>query len=352
MKLDFAKIFADYVAATQKKWAHDRSKSVGASEAFGCLRATWFKKRGSEFGFTPDEDAKESWGATRRGDLIENYHVVPAVSGHLPTGRLLYAGEDQETLFAGYNSATPDGIIAGLDRDALADYGIPDIKSDCIMLEIKSIDPRVNLRREKDIHRGQTQVQMGLVRETTDFRPHYAVILYIDASFFDDMDIFVVEFDPEVWSAGKLRAETVFTVSDPAEIMPEGKIGGDCEHCKFTSACALVTTGSIPKDRAKELEQETIAEFEPLMAEYQEAQDAAKAAEKRFEEAKAAIKAQLLVADSKRVKGKGWSVSWYSQNGRKTLDTEKLKEALGVETLDDYTSVGDPFDVVRVTISG
>jgi hypothetical protein len=75
--IDFAEAFHTFVGANQKTWAHDRTKSVGASEAFGCLRKAWFSKHE-----TPkDPEYKESWGALQRGDLIEQHFAEPAVRG-------------------------------------------------------------------------------------------------------------------------------------------------------------------------------------------------------------------------------------------------------------------------------
>ena len=58
-----------------------------------------------------------------------------------------------------------------------------DIGADCLLLECKSIDPRVKLDAPKPEHRYQVIVQLGVVRETTEFQPRYAIISYIDASF-------------------------------------------------------------------------------------------------------------------------------------------------------------------------
>ena len=119
MRLDFDQIFDDYIAANQKVWSHDRSLTVGASEAFDCIRKTWFVKRGAEFGFVENE-GEERWGAMERGNLIEEHFVVPAVLGHLPApAELLGAGDDQETIILGRSSAhltdlSPNWIVMPL----------------------------------------------------------------------------------------------------------------------------------------------------------------------------------------------------------------------------------------------
>jgi len=387
MRLDFEAMFSAYVAGTTKSWEHDRSKTLGASEVFGCLRKAWFKKRAIEFTeriqigmdtvedgvdvidgieyprfvetptyadvdrYPPDEDTEESWGAMRRGDILEAHFVVPAIRDNLPKGKLIFGGNDQKTFIEGYNSATPDGIIIGIDRDALANYGVPDIGTSCIMFEIKSIDPRVTLKEEKAIHHGQTQQQMGLVREKTPYKPNFAVILYVDASFLDKIKVFVVEFDEESWAAAKHRANEVYTTDDPAKIMPEGRLDGECAFCIFTKSCAIVTNGTIPDDNSKLIakDEELLVEFDPLAAEYQECQRAAKEAEKAFEQVKMKVKTELALIGSRKIGGKKmrrlYSFSWSPRAGQKRLSTALLQEALG-EDLDAFKAEGNPFDVL------
>lgn len=375
MKLNFASIFEDFIKSNQKVWSHDRGLTVGASEVFGCLRANWFKKRSKDFmdavlvgqnddgvdvfetrpRYPVDEDDTESWGATKRGDLIEAHFVVPAVRDHLPgRAKLLFAGAGQQTLFVGHNSATPDGLIIGLDADALVDYGIEDIGSDCVMLEMKSIDPRVNLREEKSIHFGQVQIQMGIIRELTEHKPNFAVILYVDASFMDNIKVFIVKFDENEWRVAKDRAATVFEIDDPAEIRPEGKIDGTCEYCSYQRSCAFVTVGTMPAKEAK-VSDEVVEGAHVLVLQRQEIQDQIKALSGELELKNYEIKDYLHDHGTKRIGVKGsWGVSHYSQKGRKGLNTKALIEAAVEAGLDiePFQTEGNPFDVLRVTFTG
>jgi len=348
--LDFKQIFNDYIADTQKKWAHDRSTTLGASEVFGCIRKAWFSKRGAEFGYEKDPDYEESWGATRRGDLIENFHVVPAMKYLPPPAEIKYAGEDQETIVLDRNSATPDGLITGLTKDALKNYGVDNIKSNCIVLEIKSIDPRVNLKAEKDIHHGQTQVQMGIIRETTKFRPHYAVVLYIDASFLDDIKVFVVEFDEKKWEVAKKRAGNVWSIDDPKKLTPEGKFDGSCEYCPYTHACAFVTNGMIPETLAKKGKFVAVDDklLETLLASYGAITEKKKAVEADYELIRQQIKERLVEVGDSRVQTDRGKVSWSKQKGRETLDTEAM-EADGID-LGRYKKEGAAFDKLTITL--
>lgn len=352
--LNFKDIFSGFIDANQKEWAHDRSESVGASEVFGCERQAWFKRFGEKNKFVVDYDYEPDWGATKRGDLLEEHFVVPAIRDHLPgAAKLIIAGRQQKTLFHGYNSATPDGIILGLDADALSMYGVEDIgPSKCVVFEIKTIDPRVSLLQEKDIHFGQVQTQIGIIRETTEYKPDYAIIIYVDASFLSRIKVFKIEYEPAVWKAAQARATKIMTTEKAVDMSPEGKIDGGCKFCPWTSSCALVTTGSIPSDNSKKATQETIAQLNPFIERYKEVAKAKKEAEANFEDLKMQVKEALLRLGTRKLKNAGrWSATWYQQAGQKRIDHAKLKEALGIEDLEEYKTQGDPFDVLKITLT-
>lgn len=351
--LDFKEMFNAWVGATQKTWAHDRNKTLGGSEAFGCLRKAYFKRNNAP----KDPDYKESWGATRRGDLIENYFVVPCIvwaAKQYGFEYMLSGDTGQITLFEdddGYLSVTPDGLIRGVSRKALSAYGISDLGSDCFMFEIKSIDPRVDLSEEKAIHHGQVQIQMGLMRETTAFRPNYAVILYVDASFFDNIEVFVVPFDERKYLVAKKRGKQVFEAKDAMSLMAEGRVDGSCKYCPYTAACAAGTLAVMP---------EKVKKPEDLP-------DAAKARLNELAQAKRTLAHQIKklevehgriaeeIKDALRTLGRsnaksaddGWSISYTMSSGKKSVDTEAM-QADGID-VEAYMKRGNPYEILRVT---
>jgi CRISPR/Cas system-associated exonuclease Cas4 (RecB family) len=352
--IDFLDMFSGYVDSRGKTWKYDRNKTLGASEAFGCIRKAWFGKNGTE----RDVDYEDSWGATHRGDLIENHLVVPALqhglSRQVPNAKLLGAGNDQTTILdkSGRSSATPDGLIINLDRDALSKYGVDDIESDCIVLEIKSIDPRVNLQQEKSIHAGQVQQQLGIIRQRTKFRPVYAAILYVDASFHDSIKVFCVRYDQKRWDAAQSRAELLFRTKDPGHLRPEGKFDDSCKHCQFRRACAAATIGAIPektsdRDTMKRPEDQALR---GLIAERERLRKEADQATSNLEEKNEEVREHLKSMGRRSAQGDGWRVSWYGQDGRATIDKARLSADTGIN-LDDYMNKGTPFDVLRVTVS-
>ena len=92
--------------------------------------------------------------------------------------------------------------------------------SDCVMCEAKSSDPRTNLTDAKPVNVFQTQVQMGLVREMTEFKPTHSILSYTDASFWSDVKEFVIEFNPAIYEVAKERATLVMTATSGTELKP------------------------------------------------------------------------------------------------------------------------------------
>jgi hypothetical protein len=395
--VDFDALFNGYMESNQKTWGHDRTKTLGGSEVFGCIRKAWYSRHAT----AKDASYKDSWGATERGNLIENHHVVPAMQwGSKNLGfKIDYIGADQQTLFCDGvpMSVTPDGLIHGVPRNWLSKYGIPDIKSDCVMFEIKSIDPRVDLSEEKAIHHGQTQIQMGLVRENTSFKPHFAVLLYVNASFFDDMSVFIVEWDPKKYEVAKQRAHHVYDTASPDLLIREGRIDGSCTYCPFTEACQATMVKAFPKakdedetpkgkkKKATDSAPEVVARLDGLMERAHAARAKLKKVTKEDALIKEELKGALREVNERRAKSGNWSLSYGMQSGRSTLDKDKIeltfneiqgfvKEA-GLETqfdellkklgfgdaeqntlrrVDDmeaFMKIGDSFETLRMTFT-
>ena len=356
--LDLKKMFDAYAAERNRSWGHDRSKTVGASEVFSCLRQVWFDKLGKEHGYEPDVDYNERWGATLRGSIIEDHFVVPAIAGHLPEGLTAsYYGENQVTFQLDRSSATPDCLLTGFPEgcQVVVKYGdtevvIEDIESDCLVLEVKSINPMMELLDEKVIHRGQAITQMGHFREHTEHKPKYAVIIYINASWLDDIDPFVVEYDEAIFENAKQRSADVYEVTDPNDILPEGKMDGQCTYCQWKSACGAAIISSIPKLETGDVDDKLLAYMEATVLEYDEAKRAEEAASMAKKRAQESLKELLMDAKVRKAKVPGkWSVSWGEVQGRKSYDT-KAMEADGID-LEPYEKYGNNFDRMNIRVS-
>lgn len=354
--LDFEKIFNDHIEHNPKEWMYDRNESVGASEVFGCLRKALFDKRGEKLGFEPDVDFEQRWGATERGNIIENHFVVPAISHHLPADlHLHYQGEHQTTLREMRTSATPDGLITGFPRGSrvVVKYKehvieIDNIVSDCINFEIKSIDPMAVLTEERKKHNFQTQMQVGLIREKTDWEPHYSVVLYVNASWLDDITPFVVKFEPETYETGKERAEFVFAAEGPSDIMPEGRLDGDCKYCKWTHACGTEIIKGIPEKNKGSVQDEDINKLMTAVAAYNDSKNEKEVLELSMKAAQEDIKVILSENSTRGTKlpQDMGSISWSSVKGKKSVDTKAMAED-GID-LEPYQKTGAPYDRLMI----
>lgn len=344
--LAFDKLFDAFVESQgEKQWKFDRNASVGASEAFTCLRKVYYKK----FGYEPDDDHDQDWGAARRGDVIENEVAVPAVQAILPdTAQLLYAGGEQETIKKGRLSATPDGLVVDAPDDALAQLGIPSLLgTGQFVVEFKSFDPRASIKEAKPVHVGQTQVQMGLLHDLTNYTPKFAVIIYFNASILSDIRCFVVPYDPAVYAAAGKRAKQVFGAQEPTELPPEGKLSGDCKLCEFTEECAIAQGLTAPKEK-RDLPADVVSRLSVLAVRQKDADARKKEAEADKKEAEEEIKQILRDNHSKNSGDDTFSVNLTWCAGKKSLD--QLSMAADGIDLDKYQKEGSGYDRLTVKL--
>lgn len=348
---------ARHAVGSNRAWADDRSQTVGASEVGQCLRKTWFVKHEHEptFGIARDDTYEESWGATKRGSVYEDNFWAPGLAASLPApATLVMAGEDQRTLFSGYLSATPDGLVINAPRDALAHLGVADIGSDCFSVECKTVDPRVaadKLPKPENVF--QVHVQLGLIRERTNYAPNYGVITYTDASWWDQMFEFVVEFDPAIYTEAKARAARILTTEDPFDLPPEGEIAGsrECKYCPFSRTCRGVDAKAAVGGRSSD-DPEVVEDVHALVFDLATAKAEEKQASERRKELEHDLKARLRAHGVQRVAGDGFSVNWSAVKGRPSWDTKGLREAAIAAGVDvsRFETTGDPTDRLTVTI--
>ena len=349
----------DWAQATRRVFDHGRLGTVGSSEVGHCLRQVGFSK----WEQVPDPEHEESLGFAIRGTVMEDHYWVPAIRAGLPPGaQLLYAGEEQETLASGYLSATPDGVITGLPREALNSLGVIDIgPSGCIGVECKSIDPRANkLLKPRPEHEFQVQVALGLIRYCRPEQPDYAVISYINASNWAEVTEFAIRYDPAMYEAARARALAIMSawdedpakpegIFDPQRLPPEGKLAGgkECKYCAWSRQCVDATIASIPPttraslDPDVEKELKSLRDYERDLASLIGDNEAARA------QAQEAIKTVLRQAGVRSHKADGWSVTWSTIKGRISID-QKALEASGVD-LEPFKKEGGPSERLTVT---
>lgn len=354
----------EHAARTSRVFSGDRKQTVGASEVGQCARKVWYSKfegEGDADGVLHDrdEDYVDGWGARVRGTVYEDAWWAPAMKARFGDD-LLFSGPDQKTLYSDYLSATPDGLVVNQPADALAHLKarsgpVVDIEGDAVAIECKTIDPRVKLDEPKPEHRFQIIVQLGLIRETTNYAPMWGVVAYTDTSFWNEVLEFPVRFDEGVYAVAKERARAIMTASFAEDLRPEGWIAGgkECDFCAFAGPCGLIDQVRLARLKdIKEIDPEIAQAIETKatvvrLAKNNAAAEIAQAREKEVE-----IKDLLAKAGVRSFKRGAVSVSWSSVKGRPSYDNKALREAAEASGLDlaQFTTVGDPTDRMTITI--
>jgi CRISPR/Cas system-associated exonuclease Cas4 (RecB family) len=334
-------------------WFRGRQKTVGASEIGGCARKTFYFKNPQLD--ARDRDYRQGWGATTRGSVIENNFFLPALRKHYGN-KLLYAGSEQKRLSSGNLSGTPDGLLVKQPRDVLADLMVPDIgPSSELVLECKSIDPRINLSDAKIGHIFQAQVQMGLFHTTTRHRPDYAVIVYVNASFFDDSLEFVVAYDPEILATAHQRADQIMAATRADALSPEGWIAGgeECKYCPFAKTCAQLR-GDVPSVDAKpEQDPQFVAQVKELAIAERTLDTKIDELDTRRRGLQEQIKELLRARKLRKIDAGDIKVTWSSVVGRPAYDMPGIKQAAAAAGIDiqKFERVGNPSDRLIIHVA-
>jgi hypothetical protein len=342
-----------WVAANPKVWEHDRTSTLGASETGTCSRRAWFGKHAPDLADT----SLDGYGFKIRGDLIENHLWLPAIQNAVRQSnslQLLYSGESQRTISSGFISASPDGLLTGLDRDCLAHHGVLDIgESGELIVECKSCDPRLKLLEPKSEHVFQVQVQMGLIREVTAHRPEYALISYINASDCEDIKEWPIRFDASVYAVARTRARQVFSAETAADLPPEGRLEGgrECKVCSYAGACGAIEADAVPvDDHRDELPTAIVGKLAALVMQERAWRREKKDAERNLALTQDAIKQELRAAGTRAAQGRGWSISYSRTRGRRQLDKAALVAAAIEAGIDVTRFERDGADADRLTV--
>jgi hypothetical protein len=331
-----------------------RASTIGASEIGQCIRKIFFVKNADDPAYAIQRDAGyiDNWGAQQRGVAFEQAFWVRALRAQYGE-RLKFAGDEQRSFEAGYLSATPDGLLIEVPADILTEFGVPNIESDCLLLEAKTIDPRARLDGPKPEHRYQVIVQLGLVRELTHFAPEYAVISYADASFWSEITEFAVKFEPDVYETAKRRAVKVMTAREASELPPEGWITGghECKYCPFATACGIARR-AMPETSNPAVDPQFVAEARDLAREAKRRQADAENATAKLRTTQNEIRERLRAKGLRRVAGDDFSIVWAPVKGRQSFDVKALKAAAIAAGVDvaQFETIGDPTDRLDVHV--
>lgn len=199
-------------------------------------------------------------------------------------------------------------------------------------------------------------MQMGLIREQTDYHPEYAVLLYVNASWLSDIRIFVIAYDDAVYRIGRERNEKVFSENDPGLFASEGKLDSLCDYCQFKKSCQEVTKKRVPNPRKMLTKKEVDAQdtgmvdsLTPLVLERNSLKKDSKELEKQLEDLNEAIRQELIAGNTSRAQGDNWKVNYTAQAGRRTLSKALMIEG-GLDP-EKYMQEGGGFEKLTVTVT-
>lgn len=354
-----AKALDEYAQVRPTKFdADERMNTVGASEIGQCIRKTyWLKNEDNPpIAVARDPEYQDSWGARQRGTVFEDRFWVPAMRAKFGK-RLKYAGRYQKTFQHGFLSATPDALITDLTNeerlqvDLPAVIGRPAAAQNCILAECKTADPRSNLVEAKDVNVFQAHVQLGLVRETTIWKPLVCVISYTDASFWSEVKEFRVVYDREIFQNAQARATKIMTSTSLDEIPPEGWIAGgaECKYCPFTKACGIERRNLPFADDDTPVDPQFAAEIRDMALEIKRLETERDESDAGMRGLQDLLKTRLREKGLRKIPG---IVSWSSVKGRSGYDNKQIQAAAvaaGVD-IEQYANMGEPSDRLSILI--
>lgn len=217
----------------------DRTSVVTASEIGYCARMIKFNKLAMKAGgynpeFGTKGSSRDEWGFFERGHVTEAWVVEMIHAGWIDDPaefNLIHTGADQVSFADGYQGGTPDGIFVNVQGYALG-VGI---------LEVKSIDPRTNIRNlPKTVHVAQVMQNLDLVASKFEGVPLGGEIIYVNASDYKKRYQFHVPWDEALAIELEEKAQRIMETADPADLPADGLFTGDCQYCNHTMQCNAI----------------------------------------------------------------------------------------------------------------
>lgn len=215
----------------------DRRDYVTASEISRCARQVFFEKQAMRNGgYSPEKGTgkpQRGYGYFERGHTIEAWFVDNLTRGLRASVPLLYAGSNQRSFVRGYQSGTPDGAFM-LTGERFK------------VLEVKSIDPRKKVSMlPQEGHVWQCTQNADLLEHALNRVCEGSILVYINASNYEEITPFEVPFDHALAERLEDRAKMIMEAVTPDQLYPEGAMNGSCDYCPFTRECSAVVRSQI-----------------------------------------------------------------------------------------------------------
>jgi hypothetical protein len=178
------------------------------------------------------------------------------------------------------------------------------------------------------------------------------VISYIDASFWNEVAEFVVEFDEDIYNAAQLRAQTVMTETDVSKITPEGWImgGAECRWCPFTKACGIERRNLPFAEDSAPVDPQFAAEITDMVRELKQWESSRDNDDAQFRAKQDEIKTRLREKGLRKIPG---VVTWSPVKGRNGYDNKAVQAAAIAAGVDitQYATQGEAGDRLVITLA-
>ena len=215
-----------------------RASYLNASEALSCIRKQWYEKHADP----SEKDEPEDWGYARRGKHGETYIINCLRAANVP---MLFTGEDQESIRDDELriSCTPDGLVWDVEREGW------------LVTEFKTIDPRTNRSNLPRVqHTTQVQIAAAMFEKHRGEFPELGdapilgcLLIYMDASNYNDIVEHRVQLKPKILDQLKGRANRVLDGKSAGRLPREGAVGTKAEckqRCKWNKLCGVDGAGT------------------------------------------------------------------------------------------------------------
>ena len=330
MKIDLQKsIDAGRTALDVGKFKFDRTAYLNASEAMSCIRKQWYAKN------MPEAAEAQDWGYARRGSHGEKYVIESLIAANVP---LIWSDPDQQVSLQDEDrkiSATPDNVIM------YDDVWIP--------IEIKTIDPRKNRRYLPTIEH-ITQLQLGMALINEQLKPDgvkmsRGILMYMDASNFNDIIQFDVEYDDAILDKMAKRARKKLRTKSVDVLDREGRVNGgkECQTmCAFKGVCGVEI-----KDTSSRKKANRNSNLDKAAVRFVELTDTMKAMKLDQDAAKEEIKVELIKRGINHASVGDIEIELTKVSGRKSFD-KKAAEKAGLP-VGEYMTEGKPSE--RLTVA-
>ena len=275
----------------------DRRSYLNASEAGKCTRWLWYDR---------NLEVTNKWlphGIFDRGHAFELW-ATTYLRRARGIGRLHYAGTSQTRLMLEdcRIAGTPDGLVEWFGGD------------DPEVLEVKSHGAHYNYDGEPSaMHVRQTELNIELFHECTDWRPESGILLYGLAEDYYRMAVHRVERRPVVLTEAIGKANLIFSAGVAEDCPPDGIKTKQCVICPFRLTCSASLAKNMAAAGTGGLNERGLAVVDRLVAARQRAVDQSDETAMVIAETEGELMAILREAGASRIKRNGYSVALFAR---------------------------------------